>query len=296
MGNPSLAVDANNVYFFNHATGTVLQSALSTLGNTSPQVIFTNVNGSTTSPIQAITIDATRVYYMSGANALVGSALIGGGSPITYPLGSGVRMGGSPMIAVDATNVYTYLYTPNSGEGVGYTPKTGGTIDTYWSTSVVYQNLFDNGTYLIWPQCPSGNNCEITLYDVATSSTAYLAMNEEAPNALTASATNVYWGQQSSPYAIRTSPVSGSTGPTNFVASLSAAVGAMSVDPMTGTVYWILGSNGGPLQKASQVGQVPVTIMSNGTNVMGTPCFDASNVYYMMTDPESDVQVWRSPK
>jgi hypothetical protein len=36
--------------------------------------------------------------------------------------------------------------------------------------------------------------------------------------------------------------------------------------------------------------------MSNGQNVWGTPCFDATNVYYMMTDGANDVQVLRSPK
>jgi hypothetical protein len=299
VGNPSLAIDANNVYFLNPTSGTVLQSPISNLGNTSPQVLFTNVSGTTYYDVQALVVDATRVYYMATGNGgLVGSTLIGGGSSITYPLGSYRLVNSSPTIAIDASNLYVAAYAGNYG--VAYAPKSGGTIGTSLPSDYIAENIFDNGTYLFWPQCPGNGNCEITRYDVTTSSTAFLAMNQAQPSALTASATNVYWSGQSAgtpPDFIMVSPIDGSTGPTTFEGlPASEAPPTMSVDPATGTLYWILGSNGGVLQKASTAGQVPVTIMSNGQNVWGTPCFDATNVYYMMTDGANEVQVWRSPK
>lgn len=301
VDNPSLAIDASNVYFVNPKQGTVLQSPIATLGNTSPQVLFTNVNGSSTSPVEAIAIDSTRVYYLSTPTGVVGSVLIGGGSPIAYPMGSGLRLPGDPSLAIDAANLYTNVYM-GFNSAVAYTAKTGGTFSSYYASDTIGgENLFDNVTYLFWQQCPGNNDCEITRYDVSTSSTAFLAMNQTQPTALTAGATNVYWaGQQSSTATafIMASPIDGSTGPTTFENLQQYGdtdVPTMSVDT-TGTLYWILGSNGGVLQKASTPGQVPETIMSNGQSVWGTPCFDANYVYYMMTDGTNDVQVWRSPK
>jgi hypothetical protein len=296
---PSLAVDANDVYFIAPSDGTLLQSPLSTLGNTAPKVLVTQNSTGTLYGIGALVIDAKNVYYSSFGAGIYASVPIGGGAITQFAVGAG--LGGtstSLYIAVDGTNVYGTF-----GSLIGEVPKTGGTFTALPGSGSWYPDLVADGTYVYWPSCVAGNNCSITRYTVATGTLAYLATGEANPQGLAVGPTAVYWSAAVGPWNIRTAPIDGSAPASTFQANLAGAGSALAVDPGTGVVYWVEGGQAygdtsatGPLVKAASAGQPPTTIMS--TPVWGTPCFGPNDVYYMMfnTSGTATVQVWRSPK
>ncbi len=299
LGAPTLAIDANNdnVYFLAPANGQILESSLSNLGNTNPQVVVTNNGTGTLVSIAMLTVDASNVYYaplppgfLAAGSTLAYSVPIGGGSPSTFKSNFTNQVVGNVSLVVDSSNLYMSLY-----EAIGVAPKTGGTFanltPTVGSGNTVYGNLVDDGTYLYW--CLSNSTYSILRYTLASGNLATLGSGFSETTALALAGSTVWWATSSS---IMAAPTSGAMPATTWD-MVSPWVGYMGADPATGDVYWI-NSNGpgggwGTLYKASKAGQAPTVIMPG--NNWGTPVFDASYVYYM-TGYNNYVQVWRSPK
>jgi hypothetical protein len=294
LGAPTLALDANNVYFLAPANGQVLQSPLSNLGSTNPQVLVTQSSGS----VGMLTIDSSSVYYATlppgflSAGATLASAIpIGGGTITNFTSNFTNQVVGNVSLAVDSTNLYMSLY-----EKIGVSPKTGGTL-TSLTTAVgngdwVYGNLAADGTYVYWPISATANY-NLVRFTVATQDIAYLATGFNEPTVLSLGGSSVFWGTSSN---IMSAPTSGAS-PAVTWETVNPWIGYMGADPATGDVYWIPSNGGGggwgTLYKATESGQAPITIMPG--NTWGTPVFDANNVYYMM-GYTNYVQVWRSPK
>jgi hypothetical protein len=302
LGAPTLAIDANNVYFLAPSDGQVLQSPLSTPGNTTPKVIVTQNVGGPLQTVSMLTVDSTSVYYATAlpsgnvtAGQIVASAVpIGGGTVTNFKSGVTNPIG-NQSIAVDGTNLYMGLY-----QAIGVAPKTGGTMAALAGAVISGTNLESSlaadGTYVYYPLCAS--TCELARYTVSNGNIAYLATGFGETTVVSVGGGNAFWATSSS---IMTAPTTGATPPATWE-TLNPWIGYMSTDPTTGDIYWT-NSNGpgggwGTLYKATKSGQPPVTIMpgSGPGNVWGTPVFDGNgNVYYMMGYPGS-VQVWRSPK
>jgi len=297
LGTPTLAIDANNVYFLAPSNGQILQSPISNLGNTNPQVLVTNNGTGTLVSIAMLTIDASNVYYaplppgfLGAGQTLAYSTPIGGGTKATFQSNFTNQVVGNVSLAVDSANLYMSLY-----ETIGVAAKTGGTFTSLTpdvdNGNYAYGNLLDDGTYLYW--VVSNSTYSLERYTLATANLATLASGFTETSVLALGGSNVFWGTTNS---VMAAPTSGAM-PAATWATVNPWIGYMGADPATGDVYWI-NSNGpgggqGTLYKASTPGQTPVVIMP-GQN-WGTPVFDASNVYYM-NGYNNYVQVWRSPK
>jgi hypothetical protein len=297
LGAPTLAIDANNVYFLAPSNGQILQAPLNNPGNDNPQVVVTNNATGTLVSIAMLTVDASNVYYaplppgflVAGAT-LAYSVPIGGGTQATFKSNFANQVVGNVSLVVDSSNLYMSLF-----ETIGVAPKTGGTFASLTPNvnngNEAYGNLVEDGTYLYW--ILSNANYSLARYTLATGTLSFLSSGFSESTVVALAGPTVWWATTAN---IMAAPTSGAMPATTWE-TVSPWIGYMNADPATGDLYWI-NSNGpgggwGTLYKASHAGQSPVVIMP-GQN-WGTPVFDASNVYYM-TGYSGYVQVWRSPK
>jgi hypothetical protein len=300
QSNPvGVAVDSQNVYWTNYASGTGDGTVMSVpVGGGPPTTLAAGQNGPA-----AIAVDASNVYWVNFGDGTVMTIPIGGGSPLTIASGQDHPVG----IAVDALGVYWNNFGDCSGPITGAVmsgSKDGSVPPTALVTGLCEPDstlvAVDKVFYHVLPGGGLGVSISYTLYFSASRSLFSVSpLGGPSTNlgaggsALAADTSNVYWADEDDD-SVGSVTLGGDAGVTlvpgngaNFCVPGKCIPGSLAVDhtglywanPDSNSLEWISRAGGSPLALRNGV-SAPVT-PAGGPTLRAAMAMDATSVYWI---------------